>query len=123
MLHPTGVGLPFVLRTFDPILFDLIVHRFSPVILRIGFLSNSLEAEAHTAAGGIDADHAKLEHVAFLDLRALLEEGLRWAIGKRKRRHQFTMRDASVGGKGVQPGGVEGDWAAIRDRIYDGRGS
>lgn len=56
-------------------------------------------------------------------LRALLEEGLRWAIGKRKRRHQFTMRDASVGGKGVQPGGVEGDWAALRDRIYDGRGS
>ena len=56
-------------------------------------------------------------------LRALLEEGLRWALEKRKRRHPFRLRDASVRGKGVQPGVVEGDWAALRGSIYEGRGA
>ncbi|MFO1031293.1 MAG: DUF2191 domain-containing protein [Planctomycetota bacterium] len=56
-------------------------------------------------------------------LRALLEEGLRWALEKRKRRHAFRLRDASVRGKGVQPGVVEGDWAALRGSIYEGRGA
>ena len=56
-------------------------------------------------------------------LRALLEEGLRWAIGKRRRRGRFELRDASVAGKGTQPGVREGDWGGVRDMIYDGRGS
>ena len=56
-------------------------------------------------------------------LRALVEEGLRWAIGKRRRRERFKLRDASVAGNGVQPGVSEGDWAALRDSIYSGRGS
>lgn len=56
-------------------------------------------------------------------LRALLEEGLRWALDKRKRRQAFELRDASVGGKGVQPGVVEGDWSTLRDSIYEGRGA
>ncbi len=56
-------------------------------------------------------------------LRALLEEGLRWALDKRKRRQAFELRDASVRGKGVQPGVVEGDWSTLRDSIYEGRGA
>ncbi len=56
-------------------------------------------------------------------LRALLEEGLRWALGKRKQRTSFKLRDASVSGKGVQQGVVEGNWSEFRDSIYDGRGS
>jgi len=56
-------------------------------------------------------------------LRALLEEGLRWALGKRRKSGKFRLRDASVGGKGVQPGVDEGDWAGLRDQIYRGRGS
>ncbi len=56
-------------------------------------------------------------------LRALLEEGLRWALDKRKRRHAFKLRDASVRGRDVQPGVVEGDWAGVRDSIYEGRGA
>jgi hypothetical protein len=56
-------------------------------------------------------------------LRALLEEGLRWALDRRKRRHSFKLRDASVRGKGLQPGVVEGDWTSLRDSIYEGRGS
>lgn len=56
-------------------------------------------------------------------LRALLEEGLRWALGKRRKRHGFKLRDASVGGKGLQPGTDDTDWTSLRDTIYDGRGS
>lgn len=56
-------------------------------------------------------------------LRALLEEGLRLVLDKRKRPHAFRLRDASVRGKGVCSGVVEGDWATLRDRIYAGRGA
>ena len=56
-------------------------------------------------------------------LRALIEEGLRWALGVRRRRGRFKLRKASVRGKGLQPGVAEGDWAALRDQIYSGRGS
>ena len=56
-------------------------------------------------------------------LRALLEEGLRWALRRRKQPREFELRDASVSGKGTQPGVREGDWNGIRDTIYDGRGA
>lgn len=56
-------------------------------------------------------------------VRALLEEGLRWALGKRRKRSAFKLRDLSVGGDGFQQGVLEGDWAAMRDEIYKGRGS
>lgn len=56
-------------------------------------------------------------------LRALLEEGLRWALSKRRSPDNFTLRDASVAGKGTQSGVREGDWNNIRDSIYEGRGT
>ncbi len=56
-------------------------------------------------------------------LRALIEEGLRWALGKRRQRPTFKLRDLSVPGRGTQPGVREGDWDSMRNRIYDGRGS
>jgi hypothetical protein len=57
-------------------------------------------------------------------LRSLLEEGLRWVLGQRQRgKKRYRMRDASVPGKGVQPGVDEGSWSSVRDRIYKGRGS
>ena len=56
-------------------------------------------------------------------LRSLIEEGLRFVLARRKGRKQFHLRDASVDGKGLQPGVGEGDWASIRDLIYEGRGS
>lgn len=55
-------------------------------------------------------------------LRALLEEGLRRALDARRKRAPFTMRDASFGGRGLQPGIAESDWSAIRERVYEGRG-
>jgi hypothetical protein len=56
-------------------------------------------------------------------LRALIEEGLLWALARRRQRGSFKLRKASVRGKGVQSGVVEGDGAALRDAIYRGRGS
>ncbi len=54
-------------------------------------------------------------------LRQLIESGLRNELGRRQG-HRYTMQDASFGGQGVQPGVTEGDWAQIRDLIYEGRG-
>lgn len=56
-------------------------------------------------------------------LRALLEEGLRWALGRRRKPGKFKLRDASVPGKGVQPGVDDTDWTSLRDSIYGGRGA
>jgi hypothetical protein len=58
-------------------------------------------------------------------LRALLEDGLRRVLADRNkaRGKPFRLRDASVGGKGLQPGVREGDWASMRDRVYEGHGS
>ena len=56
-------------------------------------------------------------------LRALVEQGLRDALLKRQHRGAFHLRDASVGGRGLQPGIREGDWEQIRDLIYEGHGA
>ena len=56
-------------------------------------------------------------------LRSLVEEGLRWILSQRKKRGRFQLRDASVGGKGLQPGIREGSWEGIRDLVYQGRGA
>lgn len=56
-------------------------------------------------------------------VRALIEEGLRLAVERRKRLKRFTLRDASVGGEGLQPGFSFDRWADIRDAIYEGRGT
>lgn len=55
-------------------------------------------------------------------LRALLESGLRSELASRERR-EYSLIDASVAGRGVQPGVGEGDWDMIRDLIYTGRGA
>ena len=56
-------------------------------------------------------------------LRELVEQGLREALAKRRRPATFTLREASVGGNGLQPGIQEGDWEQIRDLVYEGRGA
>jgi hypothetical protein len=56
-------------------------------------------------------------------LRSFVEEGLRWVLSQRRRRGRFKLRDASVGGKGLQAGIREGSWEGIRELIYDGRGA
>lgn len=55
--------------------------------------------------------------------RALVEEGLRLALGKRRGSGAaFRLRDASFKGKGVQPGVDIHDWASIARHAYEGRG-
>jgi hypothetical protein len=56
-------------------------------------------------------------------LRALVEQGLRDVIAKKKQRQRpFRLRKASVKGEGLHPDFAEGGWARIRDTIYEGRG-
>jgi hypothetical protein len=75
-------------------------------------ISDALLAEARAAAGREGTT-----------VRALIEEGLRLAIERRKRRQRFKLRDASVGGEGLQPSFSFERWAEIRDAIYEGRGT
>lgn len=56
-------------------------------------------------------------------LSSLLEEGLLWALSKRRQRQKFELRNASVGGKGVRPGIDDTDWSSLSSKIYEGRGS
>jgi hypothetical protein len=57
-------------------------------------------------------------------LRDLVEQGLRAVLASRKAKGApFKLRDASVGGQGLQPGVDLGRWEPIRDQIYEGRGS
>lgn len=55
-------------------------------------------------------------------LRALIEAGLRQVLRNRRRRARFRLRDASFGGRGLQPEFREGDWQRVREAAYEGRG-
>jgi hypothetical protein len=55
--------------------------------------------------------------------RALLVQGLRLVLAQQKKRKRFRLRDASVKGKGLQPGVTPGDWEQLRELIYRGRGA
>ena len=54
-------------------------------------------------------------------IRALVEQGLRQIVGSRRTRGKFRLRDASFGGRGLQPGMREGDWEQVRDLIHGER--
>ena len=56
-------------------------------------------------------------------LRALVEQGLRDVLVRKRQRNSFRLRDASFTGQGLQGGLVSGDWEQIRDLAYEGRGS
>ena len=64
--------------------------------------------------------HAARENIT---LRSLVERGLRLALRADGERERFVLRDASVGGRGLQPPFREGDWARVRESAYEGRGS
>lgn len=55
-------------------------------------------------------------------LRVLIVDGLRRSIAERRRSTGFKLRNASVGGKGLQSGVDATDWSRIRELIYEGRG-
>lgn len=55
-------------------------------------------------------------------VRALVEEGLRTAIKKRKAGGPFKLRSATFKGMGLQPGISAEQWDQIRSAAYEGRG-
>jgi hypothetical protein len=55
-------------------------------------------------------------------LRALVEQGLRRIIAEKSRRPAFRLRDASFGGRGLNPEFADAGWDRIRDLMYEGRG-
>ena len=64
--------------------------------------------------------HAAKENVT---LRSLIERGLRMALRADSRRHCFKLKDAGVGGRGLDPSYRGADWPRIRETIYKDRGS
>jgi hypothetical protein len=57
-------------------------------------------------------------------LRALVEQGLRHILQEKKSpARAFKLRDASVGGNGLQPEFRDAGWDRIRDALYEGRGA
>jgi hypothetical protein len=57
-------------------------------------------------------------------LRALIEEGLRLALDRRRTKATaFTLRDASFKGDGLRPGVDLANWNQIRAAIYEDRDS
>jgi len=55
-------------------------------------------------------------------LRSLVERGLRLAMRADDQPQPFRMRDASVGGRGLQRGYRDADWARLREAAYGDRG-
>jgi hypothetical protein len=56
-------------------------------------------------------------------LRSLIEEGLSLALPRHERPSRFTFKPVTVKGKGLSKEFGGDDWSAIRDQIYQGRGS
>lgn len=55
--------------------------------------------------------------------RSVVERGLREVLRGRGQRAPFALRDASVGGLGLQDGFRDAGWERIRDAAYEGRGA
>jgi hypothetical protein len=52
-------------------------------------------------------------------LKALIEAGLRAVLTQRADAPLFTLDDASVGGRGLQPAFRDAGWELLRDASYD----
>ena len=58
-----------------------------------------------------------------MTLRAVIEHGIRTTLrAERSARIPFALRDASVGGSGLQAEFRDEDWSTIRKAAYEGRG-
>lgn len=56
-------------------------------------------------------------------VRELIESGLRREVRERNRKSGFRLRDSRFRGRGLRPELQGASWDAIRDLIYEGRGS
>ena len=57
-----------------------------------------------------------------ITLRSLIERGLRLVLRADSQRDRFKLRDASVGGRGLQPLYRHAEWARLRESAYEDRG-
>ena len=64
--------------------------------------------------------YAARERITF---HSLIERALREVLRTESRRPPFTLRDASVGGRGLQAEYRDADWRRIRAVACEGRGS
>ena len=55
-------------------------------------------------------------------LRALVERGLREVLRAERKPHRFELRDARVGGHGLQAEFQDADGQRMREASYEGRG-
>ncbi|MDD9964291.1 MAG: DUF2191 domain-containing protein [Gammaproteobacteria bacterium] len=58
--------------------------------------------------------HAAMENTT---LRALIERGLHMVLRTDRDAAPFKLRDASVGGRGLQPAYRDAEWSRIREAI------
>ena len=58
-----------------------------------------------------------------LTLRELIESGLRRELDERRAKKPFVLRDASVGGTGLQPEFQGATWEQMRDAAYERHGA
>jgi len=55
-------------------------------------------------------------------LRALVEDGLRAILARRRAAERFRLPDASVDGRGLRPEFADAGWDEMRAAIYGDRG-
>jgi len=56
-------------------------------------------------------------------VKAMVEEGLRQVVARRKKEQAFQLRKVSFKGSGLQSHLSGGAWNEIRDLAYEGRGA
>ncbi len=55
-------------------------------------------------------------------VKALIEEGLRNVISRRKMAKPFRLRKVTFKGNGLNPAMAGASWESIREAAYEGRG-
>lgn len=65
----------------------------------------------------------ELAHEEHTTLRALVEEGLRGVLDKRRMAGSFRLRKASFKGKGLSAEFRGAGWSRVREAAFEGRGS
>lgn len=58
-----------------------------------------------------------------MTLRAVIEQGIRQVLKDEHTNSRFTLRDASVDGRGLNAAFRDADWDTLRSEIYRGRGT